>query len=212
MRSVDPLRCCAQDVAVDTALPAHTRTRLYRPLFLLATGLLGLGFAAGFVSYLQQHRQLPWIHYNLYLTEADAAYERGDYPTAMAQYRKITVLDPGDFQASVRLGMAAAAAGRTDEALAAFDHALAINPACGDCRHRKGIIYMTEWWRGDPVAELDTAAALAPGNPAIWSDLGVARVKSGDRTGARDAFIRALTLQPNLRTAQENLARLESGS
>lgn len=197
---------------MDTALPAHARPRLYRPLFLLAAGLLGLGFVAGFASYLQQYRKLPWIHYNLYLTEADAAYERGDFPAAMAQYRKITVLDPGDFQASVRLGMAAAAAGLTDEALAAFDHALAINPACGDCRHRKGIIYLTEFWRGDAVAELAAAAALTPGDAALWSDLGVARVKAGDRAGAREAFIRALTLAPNLRTAQENLARLESGA
>lgn len=197
---------------METALPAAGRTRLYRPLFLLATGLLGSAFAVGFVFYLQQYRQLPWIHYNLYLTEADAAYERGDFPNAMAQYRTITVLDPGDFQASVRLGMAAASAGLTAEALAAFDHALAINPACGDCRHRKGIIYLTEWWRGDPVAELDAAAALTPGDAAIWSDLGVARVQSGDRAGAREAFIRALTLQPTLRTAQENLARLEGGA
>lgn len=195
-----------------TALLTPPRSRLYRPLFLLAAGLLGLNVAAGFIFYLQQHRQLPWIHSNLYLTEADAAYERGDFPTAIAQYRTITVLDRGDFQASVRLGMAAAAAGRTDEALAAFDHALAINPACGDCRHRKGIIYLTEWWRGDAVAELAAAAALTPGDAALWSDLGVARVKAGDRAGAREAFIRALTVAPSLRSAQENLARLEGGA
>jgi len=129
---------------VATALLSPPRSRLYRPLFLLAAGLLGLNVAAGFIFYLQQHRQLPWIHSNLYLTEADAAYERGDFPTAMAQYRKITVLDRGDFQASVRLGMAAAAAGRTDE--------------------------------------------------------------------AREAFIRPLTLAPSLRSAQDNLARLEGGA
>ena len=128
---------------METALLTPPRSRLYRPLFLLAAGLLGLNVAAGFIFYLQQHRQLPWIHYNLYLTEADAAYERGDFPTAMAQYRKITVLDRGDFQASVRLGMAAAA-GRTDE--------------------------------------------------------------------AREAFIRPLTLAPGLRSAQDNLARLEGGA
>jgi Flp pilus assembly protein TadD len=121
------------------------------------------------------------------------------------------VLDPGDFQASVRLGVAAAALGRTDDAIAAFDHALAINPACGDCRHRKGAIYLTEWWRGDAVAELAAAAALSPGDASIWSDLGVARAQGGDREGARDAFLRALAIAPNLASAQENLARLERG-
>ncbi len=196
---------------VDTALPAAGRLRLYRPLFLLALAAFGVAVATGFVFHLQHYGQLPWIRYNLYLTEADQAYGRGDYAAALDQYRTITVLDPGDFQASVRLGMAAAALGRTDEAIAAFDHALAINPACGECRHRKGAIYLTEWWRGDAVAELTAAAELSPGDAAIWSDLGVARVQAGDRPGAREAFLRALAIAPNLMSAQENLAKLERG-
>lgn len=196
---------------MDTALPAADRPRLYRPLFLLALAAFGVAVAVGFVFHLQHYGQLPWIRYNLYLTEADRAYERGDFAAALDQYRTITVLDPGDFQASVRLGMAAEALGRTDDALAAFDHALAINPACGDCRHRKGAIYLTEWWRGDAVAELEAAAALSPGNAGLWSDLGVARAKAGNRDGAREAFLRALAIAPNLASAQENLAKLEGG-
>ncbi len=61
----------------------------------------------------------------------------------------------------------------------------AINPACGDCQQRKGIIYLTEFWRGGAVTELAAAAALAPCDAAIWSDLDAARVRAGDRAGAR---------------------------
>ena len=201
-----------KDSVFKPLIGAPLQVRLRSGLFGLAMALLGAAVLVCFIFHLEHYRQLPWIHQNLYLTEADAAFARGDYASAAAQYQTITVLDKGDFQAMMRLGMAAAADGKTGDALRAFDRALLINPACGDCLHRRGLIYLTEWWRGDALAELTAAAELTPWNPAIWADLGVARAQTGDRSGARVAFTRALTLAPNLSSARQNLARLEGGS
>ena len=62
------------------------------------------------------------------VSQADAAAAQRDLATAVVTLRKIAALQPGDAVTWKKLAAISRALGRLDEALAAIDHALAIDP------------------------------------------------------------------------------------
>ena len=62
----------------------------------------------------------------------------------------------------------------------------------------------------EAVAILDRAGALAPGNAALWTQLGVAREATGDRARALQAVERALALDPSDALARSTLASMRA--
>jgi tetratricopeptide (TPR) repeat protein len=68
--------------------------------------------------------------------------------------------------------------------------------------------YVESGRAADAAAVLAKAIARAPGRASLHNHLGVARAMQGDRKGARDAFDRALALDPELAAAHGNRARL----
>ena len=60
------------------------------------------------------------------------------------------------------------------------------------------------------VALWESAAARSPGKGRVWNNLGFARQQAGDLRGAREAYERAIALDPQDYRAQVNLGTLEA--
>ena len=63
----------------------------------------------------------------------------------------------------------------------------------------------------DEVTMWRASLAIAPANPRVWNNLGVALHGRGDGAGAVQAFEQALRLRPGYRQAEENLAAVRPG-
>ncbi|MBL8807313.1 MAG: tetratricopeptide repeat protein [Rhodospirillales bacterium] len=136
---------------------------------------------------------------------AAALIERGDGAAAEAKARRATQLAPADTAAWRNLGIALAALGRFDEALAAYGHAggdvdtrvAAAAARCGMHDHAAA------------AAQLAELAREAPRNFEAWLNLGVAEAGRGRYAAARAAFATALDIRPGSAKALANLANAE---
>ena len=98
---------------------------------------------------------------------------------------------------TARAGLAAWALEQSDSSAAA--RVLALDPANAKLHHRVGSLALwsvEEGAREGARASLQRAAALAPYDPAIWTDLARACDRLGDEAGAARALQQALLLDP----------------
>jgi len=124
---------------------------------------------------------------------------------AQESARAATALEPGNSAAWRNLGLALAARGRIDEALAAYGHA-------GDdieTRILTGAALSQAHRYAQAAALLKQAAAEAPGRFDSWLNLGVAEAGRGHYAAARDAFEHARAIEPHAPKALANLANAE---
>lgn len=96
---------------------------------------------------------------------AESAIPLQKYDVAIADLQALLKGKPGDQALQLRLGMAQI--GRKDlaAARATFDAMLAVRPS-GGAHYGRAVIHMMQDRRDAALAELDTAIALEPGNPA----------------------------------------------
>ena len=98
---------------------------------------------------------------------------------------------------TARAGLAAWALEQSDSSAAT--RVLAVDPANAKLHHRVGSLALwsvEEGAREGARASLQRAAALAPYDPAIWTDLARACDRLGDEAGAAHALQQALLLDP----------------
>jgi Flp pilus assembly protein TadD len=96
--------------------------------------------------------------------------------------------------------------GRLDEALAAFEACLAVDPRLAPARSFRGVILCS---RGDfdgGLADLREAVAIAPRDPAWHANLGMILFVVDRLDEAEASLRRALTIQPNHPEAAANLS------
>lgn len=93
--------------------------------------------------------------------------------------------------------------GRVDEALAELDAIASDDPFV---LSRRGALLLQAGRVGAAREALEAAAAALPENAAIWSNLGLARMKGLDPAGAAEAFRAAIARDPDLVEARRNLA------
>jgi protein O-GlcNAc transferase len=94
-------------------------------------------------------------------------------------------------------GLALRALHRQEEALAALQRALQLDPKLAEAHHQTGNVLKSLGRYAEAADALRTAADLAPGNAPVWLNLGVASLEAGDRPAAIAAFQRAITLEPS---------------
>ena len=124
---------------------------------------------------------------------------------AQAKARAATALEPANAAAWRNLGIALAARGRIDEALAAYGHA-------GDdieTRIVTGAALSQAHRYAQAAALLGQATQDAPGRFDAWLNLGVAEAGRGRYAAARDAFAQARAIEPHSGKALANLANAE---
>ncbi len=131
-----------------------------------------------------------------------------DTPQARQEFEKAVQLNPKLAQAQVNLGMLLGQAGELVPAAAHLDQAIKLLGQTADAalpHYLRAKVYTQEGQREMAAAELSTALRLKPDLAAAWSDLGQVRKALLDDAGARAAFERAASLDPENAASQARL-------
>lgn len=143
-----------------------------------------------FKKALEINPEIAGAHYQL----ARIYFIRGDFFTALDEINKEIEMYP-DFKRSYYVrGLIYGYSGRLKEAEQDFKEFLKWKPDSWAGNNDLAWIYFQE---GKYKEARDTALAglkIAPDNPWLLNSLGVALLNTGDKTGAKDAFTKALAI------------------
>ena len=98
---------------------------------------------------------------------------------------------------------------RFDEAAAAYRSAWEIDPSSEEAASGLSTVLIEAGKPEEAEAVLARAVEASPKGASLWNNLGVARTKRGNYTGAVEAFQKAIDLDGNFEIARANLARAE---
>jgi len=118
------------------------------------------------------------------LDSAAQTARRGDAAGAVSQYRELVRDHPGLVDAWLTLALGHAATGRTDDALAALDAALAADPRCARAYDHKAVTLGRLKRFADAMTTLDQGLRLLPNDPMRLTRRGVMVALNGDFPGA----------------------------
>ncbi|MBL8734554.1 MAG: tetratricopeptide repeat protein [Planctomycetes bacterium] len=124
-----------------------------------------------------------------------------DFQAAAAATELPRLRSPQDWFA---IGVDAEAAGRLEDAVRAYEHALSGQSA--ETHFNLGNCYYALRRRGDAATQFAAAIARAPEYAEAWNNLGIVRGELGDRDGAVAALREALLIVPHYADAHYNLA------
>lgn len=135
----------------------------------------------------------------------------------LAQGKSASALD--SFRTAARLatdnplpwhaqGRTHAAAGDLDRAMNAYNEALRIQPQFVPSRIDRGRLHLGQQRWAQARADFMTATQTAPANPDAQFGLGMAAQQLGEESQAREAYLAALEVKPDLASAYNNLAWL----
>jgi tetratricopeptide (TPR) repeat protein len=136
-------------------------------------------------------------------------YEQGYRDEALAELRQFIRENPNDAEvksAYLIIGRALADQGRHEEAIAAFDAALRVDPAFLDARGGRADALLNMQKYDAAIVEYEAVLAKRPRFAKAWNNLGVALVQAGREDGVREAFARAVDLDPRNGLARRALA------
>jgi tetratricopeptide (TPR) repeat protein len=141
----------------------------------------------------------------------------GKREEALNAYREATRQAPNSAQPWVQLGMAlastpAASSAVIAEAQGAYQKALGLDPQNVAAKRGMGFTYLVQEKYPQAITHLREATQADAGDPNGWVWLGQALLNSGNHADAKQAFQRALKLDPANRDAQEGLSLLSGAS
>lgn len=146
------------------------------------------------------------------LAQAMALHEQGDLEAAERRYRAALAHGYRSVEVLPLLAGLLGRLSRPEDALAAWDALLAIEPDHAVALHEKGL---TLHWLGRSdaaIAPLERACALDPDNPTALGNLAVVLADVGRNLEALRLFRRALALQPDNLHLQHQVRRLGAGA
>ncbi|MCI0343394.1 MAG: tetratricopeptide repeat protein, partial [Planctomycetales bacterium] len=137
------------------------------------------------------------------------ALEEGErrWSDARASYARAIEVDPADPSGHFALGQLLLRAGSAAEAQEALLEAVKLDPDLPDALSLLGHVALAQDRSGD-AARYFSRALDGLDVPALWASLGVARLRTGDLDGAKQAFDEALRRDRDQTTAKEGVAWL----
>ncbi|WP_341678313.1 XrtA/PEP-CTERM system TPR-repeat protein PrsT [Niveibacterium sp. SC-1] len=139
----------------------------------------------------------------------EAALSSGNQARASEYYERVTKLDPNDTTARARLGVVRLVGGDTDHAIADLaaaaaldEHATPVDAALVSVLMQKGDLKQAR-----KVAE--QLVAKQPKESLPYNLLGAVKLADKDAAGARQAFTKALEIDPDYLAAVTNLGQLD---
>ncbi|MBF0285993.1 MAG: tetratricopeptide repeat protein, partial [Magnetococcales bacterium] len=169
------------------------------------------GAFAAAAEALQRACDLSPNHENYLIALANARREAGDGAGSQAAAQAILAFRPPSPAAFNLMGAALIQQGRTLEAEAPLRQAMALQPEGFEARSNLGIV-LQHAERFDELAELFTGlSGEFPQRASVWLTLGLARHRLGQIAEAEACYEKALTLEPGLLHARNNLAALYRG-
>jgi tetratricopeptide (TPR) repeat protein len=147
----------------------------------------------------------------LYRTWADLSPDSPEVRAAMldksiAQYNMAVTLSPNAAHLWNEKGNAHLARGEDDQAEAAYRHSLGL-----DNRYEQTYMLLADFYErrerfAEEIEVLQQGIAELPNRAQLYSYLGVAKARTSDLSGAAEANLKVLELQPNNVGAMRNLA------
>ena len=129
------------------------------------------------------------------LDEAQAALDKNDYEAAIRPLQKFIAEKPDVAFAHFQLAYAYTALKRPDDARQEYERSIALDPKMPEAQLNLGILLL-ERQPADAVAALRRAVELLPSESRPRYLLGLAMERSGDLSGAAEAFAGATRLDP----------------
>lgn len=136
--------------------------------------------------------------------------EKGDFQAALAEQQKAVELNPDDDESLRLLGGIYIELKQWDNAIEILERGKKINPNNGAVRYE---LFWAEAGAGNKnksLSELKEAARLSPDNVIYLTNLGIAYGDIDEKVSEREAYNKALEINPNYLTATYNLALLEA--
>lgn len=148
------------------------------------------------------------------LEVARTAFVNRDYPMVIAALQGAASENDARFDVHYLLGLALRYEGRADEAVAAMDAALAIQPNSVRALTNSARALLETRDLAQAEERVRRAVELSPDDPGAWNVLGRVHLTNGALAEAEDAFTRVLEIQPEHAWALNNLgfARLQRGA
>jgi tetratricopeptide (TPR) repeat protein len=143
---------------------------------------------------------------NIFL-QANAKYQKKDYPGAIADYDQAIRLapkHPNIAEAYHNRGMSRYILGDKPGAVTDFDQALRHDPNQAKTYNGRGLARHTLGDRPGAIADFDQAIRLNPSYSSAYNHRGQARFAQGDKQGAIADFDQAIRLSPNYASAYNN--------
>jgi tetratricopeptide (TPR) repeat protein len=138
------------------------------------------------------------VRAHLWNVEARRLADRRDLNGAIARYRDVLKLDPGNQEALSNLGICLGMAGRHHEALEPLGKVLAANPNDADARCNLGTSLLQEPGRVDEaVAHFRRALELEPDKVEAYVGLARAETARGRHADAADHWRQVLRFNPS---------------
>ncbi len=119
---------------------------------------------------------------------------------------------PGDSQLRARLAFAYSQTGQNEKALAELTTAAGLSPGDKEIHALLSQSLASAGRLPQAIEEEQLSLRLDDHDADGWNNLGVLELRSGNESGARKDFERAIALNPNLSQARANLSRLLSHS
>ena len=136
---------------------------------------------------------------------ADAYRQAGRPGDAIAPYRRLLDLEPGNINARVSLGVCLQDTGDLSGAIACYEAALAQEPDSAEALTNLGLARSAQGDQDAALKALEHAASLDPENPATQCGLGAVLQKLGRAADAADCFETAIAAAPGDANAWSNL-------
>jgi Flp pilus assembly protein TadD len=130
------------------------------------------------------------------LLEGDRLIAEGKYVEAIPKLRRAADLLPGNPMAWNFLALAYHHAGQPDEALAAYQQAVALDRNSPAIRFNLGVLHLEQGRIAEAISELTTCTVLDQNSPAAWLHLGKAHLLRKSIDEAQKALETARKLEP----------------
>jgi Flp pilus assembly protein TadD len=137
---------------------------------------------------------------------ARAAARSGQWQAAARLWREVTLANPADAEAWAELGAALTRTGAPGDAVAALARADTLAPGRPGIAFSLGRAQLALGNGSAAAAAFQAATVARPDDPRGWTGLGVARDLQGEHAAAREAYARALAIDPLNAAARNNLA------
>jgi tetratricopeptide (TPR) repeat protein len=147
------------------------------------------------------------------LLKGRKSIERGDFNTAVEQLKTATDLLPANAQAWNYYGVALQHAGQTDDAVAAYNRALALDRDLTEAHYNLGSLWLEQNKPADAITEFTAYTLRRSNTPEGWLKLGAAQLRSGEIVPAERSFSTAYYMNTNSPEALNGfgLARIARG-
>jgi tetratricopeptide (TPR) repeat protein len=192
-------------------IPVATQTIAEHRMYLPLAAVVGLVVFAGHFAI--QRTRFPRLGFLivplLALTLGAVTFARNEvYRSALTLWQDTTARRPENPRAHNNLGLALSAAGRTSEAIAAFERAIALQPNHAFAHFNLGTALLIQQRFTEAVGHFESALAADPAYVSARLNLGRGLAQLGRKRDAIEQYRIALSYDDSAQDVRTNLAAL----